>query len=356
MCRRIEFRGAAAAIMGAVAILVSMAAPIAADESSAASPAPKAPASGPAAEGATYRLRYKCALGDVWRYEASHQAAIRSTIEQTTQTAQTKTDSVKSWKITDILPDGAIEFLIVVEKVRMVNKLPDKDPTEYDSVRDQTPPPGFEDAARNVGVPLSVVRMTPQGKVLRRELRIKRPGSDDDSPLIVLLPEKPVAVGETWDESFELTVTLKTGGSKRIHTRRHYTLAKVESGLATIEVDYQVLSPIDAHIESQLVQRLMDGEVQFDIEAGQVIGQKMDIDKTILGFAGPASSMNYVMRLEEKLLVAPAKVIAKPAEAPNGASAGSARRSAAAPRASKAITPRAATRRRGTQSASGDRR
>ena len=46
----------------------------------------------------------------------------------------------------------------------------------------------------------------------------------------------------------------------------------------------------------------MEGEVKFDIEAGRVVGQQMDIDKRILGFAGPTSSMHYIMRMEEKLL------------------------------------------------------
>ena len=40
-------------------------------------------------------------------------------------------------------------------------------------------------------------------------------------------------------------------------------------------------------IEMQIVQRLMDGEVQFDIEKGRVVGQQMDVDKRIIGFAGP---------------------------------------------------------------------
>jgi hypothetical protein len=80
--------------------------------------------------------------------------------------------------------------------------------------------------------------------------------------------------------------------------------------VATIKVTYQVLSPIDATIECQLVQRLMDGEVKFDMKSGRVIGQRMEIDKRILGFAGPTSSMQYIMMMEEKLLDPGQKVAA----------------------------------------------
>jgi hypothetical protein len=101
-----------------------------------------------------------------------------------------------------------------------------------------------------------------------------------------------------------------------IHTRRHFKLTAVADDIATINVDYQVLSPVDAHIESQLVQRLMDGEVRFDIGSGRVVSQTMEIDKRILGFAGPTSSMHYIVRMEEKLLEPPIKITAKPPISP----------------------------------------
>jgi hypothetical protein len=181
----------------------------------------------------------------------------------------------------------------------MVNQLPDREPTEYDSRQDKTPPPGFEDAARAVGVPLSVVRVTPAGTVLRRDVKVRQQNVEEDGQIVLRLPDKPVSIGETWDESFDVKVSLENGGTKAVQTRRRHKLTDVKSGIATIEVTYQVLSPIDPFIETQLVQRLMDGEVKFEIEAGRVVGQKMEVDKRILGFAGPTSSMHYIMRMEE---------------------------------------------------------
>jgi hypothetical protein len=263
----------------------------AADEGSAPTPP----------DSTAYDLRYKLSSGDVLRYDVTHRASIRSTIDQTTQAAQTKTDSVKLWKITDVLPNGDIEVMNVVERVHMVNQLPDHDPTEYDSARDITPPPGFEDAAKAVGVPLSVVRITPRGKVIARDLKIRQQSVEEDAPVVLRLPNKPVTIGETWDEPFEVKVALESGGTKSVQTRRRHKLTGVSNGIATIQVTYQVLSPIDATAECQLVQRLMEGDVKFDIDAGRVVSQQMDIDKRILGFAGPTSSMHYIMRMEEKL-------------------------------------------------------
>jgi len=258
-----------------------------------------------------FDLRYKLKRGEVLRYEVTDRASFATTIEQSTSATQTKTVTVKAWKIVDVLPNGNIEFINVVERVNMINQLPDHDPTEYDSVRDKTPPPGFEDVAKSVGVPLLAVTMTPHGEVLRRDWKMRAPHADDNSPIAVRLPDEPVVVGDSWDEPYDVQVTLENQATKTIQTRRHHKLLDVASGIATIEVTYQVLSPIDAYVEYQLVQRLMHGEVRFDIDAGRVVAQQMDIDKRILGFAGPTSSTHYIMRMEEKLLNTDPKVAGK---------------------------------------------
>lgn len=254
-----------------------------------------------AADGPKFDLAYKFTTGTVLRYTIDHRAAIRSTIDDATQEAHTKTESVKAWKVTDVLPSGEIEFMNVVEQVHMVNRLPDRAPAEYDSTKDKTPPPGYEDTARAIGIPLSVVRMTPRGKVTSYNVKQSQPNADKDAQIVVRLPDNPVAIGATWDEPLDVTVQIDAGGTKAIQTRRHYELLSVENGIATFEITYQVLSPIDAKIESQLVQRLMKGTVRFDIDAGRVDSQLFEVDKQVLGFAGPTSSMHYQMRMEERL-------------------------------------------------------
>ena len=258
-----------------------------------------------------YDLQYKLSRGEVLRYDVTHQASISGTSDKTTQTAQSKTDSIKCWKVSDVLPSGDIEFMNVCERVRMVNQLPDRKATEYDSTRDKIAPPGFEDTAKAVGVPLSTMRITTHGKVLNRQVKIQNQGSKDDAPIVLRLPDNPVEIGDTWDEPFDVKVTLPKGLSKSVKTRWHHKLADVKNGIATIEVTYQVLSPTDAGVELELVQRMMTGQVQFDIAKGRIVSQKMDVDKRIIGFAGPTSSMQYIMKMEEKLLKEEPKTAAK---------------------------------------------
>jgi hypothetical protein len=193
----------------------------------------------------------------------------------------------------------------------MVNQVPDRKPTEYDSTRDKTAPPGFEDSAKAVGVPLSTMRITTHGKVLNREVKVRNQGANEDAPIVLRLPDNPVGIGDTWDEPYEVKVNLPQSVTKSIKTRWHHKLSDVKGGIATIDVTYQVLSPTDAGVELELVQRMMTGQVQFDIEKGRILGQKMGVDKRIIGFAGPTSSMQYIMKMEEKLIQDDPKTAAK---------------------------------------------
>lgn len=264
-----------------------------------------------AAEGEKILLRYKFDLGEVLRYEVAHQAHVRSTIEETSQEVESTTESVKAWKVTDVLPSGEIEFMHVVESARMTNRRPNQGVAEYDSRETTEPPPFFAEAAKSIGVPLTQIRMTPAGKIVDREEKHPQPKVSEDMPITLELPDQPIAVGEKWDRTYDVSANRKSGAKQTIRTRRLCRLKAVESGVAVIAVDYQILTPIDAFVKSQLVERLTSGTVRFDIERGRVLTQRHEVDERILGFAGKASSMHFVARLEERLLKPDEKVATK---------------------------------------------
>lgn len=251
---------------------------------------------------AKYLLRYKFAMGEVLRYEVRHATNVRTTIDESTQQAMTQSDSVKAWKVTDVLPSGEMEFVHLVEWVRMTNEAPQQPANVYDSRTDAKPPRGFEQAARAIGVPLSVVRLSGDGEVTFREDKHPQPRSTEDLPITLRLSKERVAVGEKWSHAYDVPAERKGGAKLQVRTRRVCTLREVRSGVAVIDVEYQILTPVDAYVRSQLVERLTEGTVRFDVERGRLLEQEHNVDKRVLGFAGKASSMHFVSRLQEKLL------------------------------------------------------
>ena len=254
----------------------------------------------PAAE--NYQLQYKFKMGEVIRYAVRHTESIHTTIEGTSDRAECKSESIKAWKVTDVLPSGEMEFTHLVEVVRMTNRVQNRAEITFNSESDEPPPPGFEQAARAVGIPLSVLRIDTTGKVTHREEKHPQQETTEDMPITLLLPDEPVAVGEQWDKTYDLPMERKNGTNITVRTRRVCTLKKVADDIAKIHVKYQILTPVSPHIKSQMAERLSEGHVYFDIEHGRVISQRMDVDERVIGFVGKASSIHCVSRLEERLL------------------------------------------------------
>ena len=131
-------------LTGIAAVLATTSTPALAGDLSASGSGPTLVAEAPPKkEIPKYDLQYKLSRGDVLRYEVAHHASISGTSDKNTQSAESKTNSIKAWKVTDVLPTGDIEFMNVCEQVHMVNQLPDRKATEYDSTKDKVAPPGF---------------------------------------------------------------------------------------------------------------------------------------------------------------------------------------------------------------------
>jgi hypothetical protein len=262
-----------------------------------------------------YLLKYKFGMSEELRYQVKQSSNMKSTVDGSTQSVKTQTDSVKVWRVTDVLPSGEMEFIHLVESVKMTNETPGQQVRSFDSTSTEKPAPGFEAAARAVGQPLIKVRISPNGKVLSRtEIQPQQAAPSEDLPIMLELPDAEVAVGDKWDHVYDVVVKKQSGVETKIRTRRVCQLKEVTSGVAVIEVEYQILTPADPYIRAQIVERLTKGVVRFDIERGRVVQQEHNVDRREIGFASKqtASSMHFVSRTQERLLDGgPAKTVDK---------------------------------------------
>lgn len=249
-----------------------------------------------------YLLRYKFAPGETFRWEVEHLATVRNTVAGTTQTAETKTKSIKVWEVTKVEDDGNATFTHLVSSVDMLQKLTGRQEVRYNSETDEKPPVGFEQVAEDVGVPLSEITINSRGETVKREEKRDRP-QPSSGQITILLPEDEVAVGDVWKQPYTEKVAHQDGRVKEVKTQQRFKLEEVSNGVAKISVATQILTPIhDPVIEAQLVQRETAGTVRFDIEKGLILSQRMDLDKRVHGSQGEASLMHYVTRFTEEYL------------------------------------------------------
>jgi hypothetical protein len=180
----------------------------------------------------------------------------------------------------------------------------------YNSRTDKQAPAGYDQVAEAVGVPLSTITLDAQGKVVNRDRHLVdgkplRGAAQSDGDMTITLPEKPVAVGESWSVPHDIDVKASNGGLVKVKTVQRFKLRSVKSGVATIEVSTRILTPItNAALESQLIQCATTGTVRFDVAAGRVLSQQMDLDKNVVGFRGDASSVHYVTNFSEEFVPA----------------------------------------------------
>ena len=255
-----------------------------------------------AGDSKTYQLRYVFSPGEVLRTKVTHLVTVETKIRGVTETAKTRSVSTKTWNIEDIAENGEITFTYTVDDAKMWQQLSGRQEIRYDSTTDEEPPAEYKHVAESVGVPMATVTISPDGKIVRRKNARPQfnPGIGD---LTIPLPDRPVKVGQQWSTEGETVVRLPDARVKRIKTRQLYELTKVQTGIATIKVQTQILTPVnDPVVQSQLVQRVKRGEVKFDIDAGRLRSQQMDIDETVVGFSGPNSIMKYLSRLSEEAI------------------------------------------------------
>lgn len=268
-----------------------------------------------------YDLRYKFAAGDELRYRTEHLSTVETRIQGVTQTAKCRSGSTKVWRVTKVDEKGNATFTHMVDDVDMWQQVTGREEQRYSSKTDKVAPPGYETVASSVGVPLADITIDVRGLVVKRDNKLPQ-FTLGQGQLTLPLPPRPVKIGEFWNLPVDVRVQLESGQMKVVSTRVVYELKQVLTGVATIGMKTEVLTPInDQAVEAQLVQRLLEGEIKFDMDAGRVLSQELRQDKTVLAFKGAESRMQYLARYTEQL-EEPREPSTKPVEKQAAAPAG----------------------------------
>ena len=247
------------------------------------------------------QLRYRFGAGDALASRVAHRALTETTMNGVTQTVETMTDSTRTWRVVAVDDAGVATLEQEVSDVTMTSRSSDRGEVRWSSTGTDAPPPGYEGVRQSLGVPLVRMRVAADGRILeRRELR-PCPAAATGDLVLVPFPEQRIAVGHEWTVPDEIVVEVPNGPRKAVRTRLRYRLADVHDGIATIAVDTTVLTPVDdPRLEARLLERIWNGEIRFDVEAGEIVGRRTAIDRRVVGFGGPQSSVRYKASLEER--------------------------------------------------------
>ncbi len=250
-------------------------------------------------------LRYQFDADEEVRYEVTHVAKTKTRLRGIEEISQVHTVSEKVWKFKSASKAGQMTFDHLVDAVSMMQQTGEAEEVRWDSRSTEAPPIVFGKVAESLGMPLSTVTIDARGAEVDRQTHGGTQAQLGMGGLTLDLPEKAIAVGDSWTVPREVRARLESGEIKVVKVREVYTLDRVQTGVASIKLRTEVLTPIDdASIKAQIVQQISNGLIQFDVDAGRVLNKQLDWDETVVGFQGANSMMEYRARLTEKLLPA----------------------------------------------------
>jgi hypothetical protein len=247
-------------------------------------------------------LRYRFQPGEKIVMDVAHRALTETVIGGTKQAVETATDSTKVWTVVAVDPAGLATIEHSVADVTMSSRTSDKGETRWSS-RDEGPvPPDYEAVHRSLGVPLARLVIDATGRVIERRDFKPTPPSNTGDLMVVPLPDEPATVGTEWTVPQEVVVEVPNGPRRAVKTRLRYRVASLRDGVAVIDADTTVLTPLDdPRLESRLLERIWDGRIEFDVARGRLLSRSTGVDRRVVGFSGPESSVRYKASLEERL-------------------------------------------------------
>lgn len=254
-----------------------------------------------------FDLKYRFKPGEEVRWSVEHTASTKTQIAGKHETTSSRTNSTKLWKVSSIDKVGNITFVHSVESTSLWQKIGDEEPKSFDSESNEEVPDEFLAANDMIGKPLAIVTINPRGKIVDRKV----PDSNFNfgaGDICTPLPNEPVAMGHQWFVPTEFEATDNNGNRLKLKARINYRLAKVIDGVAIIAFRTEVLTPIETdQIRSQLLQKLNNGYVAFDIQMGRLTTKEIEWNEKVQEYAGADSFLQYTGKMTEKILVSAGK-------------------------------------------------
>ena len=269
------------------------------------------------ADAPKYQLAYKFKPGAVVRYEVSYEGEINIQFNEATQLDHNKSETRKSYRVVSVNPDGSGNLELMIDWVHMTAKIGNKPPEVFKSDDPEFQSAKYSSILETVGKPQAVITFKTNGVVTKVQASpgatankpaVAGASTDETSPesYLAVLPDQPVAVGDTWKERFDIKVQGPDNLPLKVAVLRGYRLMGVEGHLATIAFKTSILTPIhDPAVSAQLIQREFSGTTVFDLEQGLAVSHDRDVDRTVINPFGGKSSMRAVSKFRERLLTGP---------------------------------------------------
>ena len=250
------------------------------------------------------RLRWQA--GQVLVYRAEHTTYAAESVGDGKSETKSRLVVTKRWQVLAVDPAGVATLQFALTGLSSEITRPDGEVLRFDSADPDKSTPALRDQCKQfVGVPLAVLRVDGQGKVL--EVKEARPGFgspakyENDPPFKVWLPAAALVPGAAWERPYQLTLEPPLGTGEKYPAVQRFTCKGIQGGLATLALTTEVKSmPAAVADQVPVWQNQPEGEVVFDLNAGRLKSAVLQINKEAKGQQGDNSSALFRSTYKEE--------------------------------------------------------
>jgi hypothetical protein len=252
-----------------------------------------------AANPTEYRLEYKFRPNQDVRLLKVFASQMKVQKGGRTDVSSIQSSTERHYRVTSVEKDGSALLDLTIDNVKIAFSVNGTSQVTYDTRGHDEPPAQFESVRDCIGKH-AMVRVDTRGRV--SEMDNSHSSTLEDRDFLVVLPEKPVRIGDEWFDDYPVRVKVTKELAQKVTMRRRYKLTAVNNNVALIHVEIAEVSAVnDPDVLAGLVSLTPKGTVLLDMEQGTLTLRDLHCDRTEIGVLGPASSIAGVTDTRETL-------------------------------------------------------
>lgn len=228
--------------------------------------------------------RFRWQTGQVLVYRTEHNTVASYVMGDNKSETKTRVQSLKRWQVLGVDNAGVATLQMALQSLVFETTPPTGEPLVFDSTHlDKCTPELRKQYENLIGLPLAVVRIDGQGKVI--EVKESRPGYsaakyESDPPFKLLLPTESLKADLSWEHAYQITLEPPLGTGEKYPAVQRYACKGIAGNLATVSLTTEVKGTASAQEDQvPLWQMQPEGELVFDVQAGRLQKATLRIDK-----------------------------------------------------------------------------
>ena len=246
-------------------------------------------ASAAPAQQASWQFRWQ--KGQVLSYQAEHKINVEEIVEGSKVVSASKLNVLKRWQVLEIDAQGGATLQLSLGAMRNEQTRPSGEVLLFDSAQaDKGTPELKEQMSKFIGKTLAILRIDAQGRVLE-VMQGSASRYEAEPPFVVAFPSGAAQEKQAWLRNYRVTLDPPYGTGENYDATQRCECTKIAGGKATLAVTNQFKSmPASVKDHVPLIQKLTEGLVTFDLQAGHLSAVQLSIDRTLMNHHGEGSS------------------------------------------------------------------